>query len=170
MTRHMLIKNNKGFTLVEMLMYLGLYAIVMTGTLVGAYSLFESSVHNQARAMVQEEGTFILGKIDWVLSNTREVQSPTATGTTLHVKRFDDSLVTVDFDSGYLRIAENGEEPQRLNNTHSVVSNVLFMHTLESSEGTLNMESVRGSFTIRTHTRDGKSFERTFSTLKYLRK
>lgn len=161
----------RGFTLVEMLIYLGLYAIIMTGALVSVYAILSSSAHNQANAMVQEEGAFLIGKIDWVLTNTQTITSPAsnASGSVLDVSRFDGSTVRLALVGDDVQISENGTPAQTLNNTNVFITNLVFEYAKASADG-LNPERVQATFTITTRTSDGLSFERNFTTLKYLRK
>ena len=73
-------KLTRGFTLIETLVYLALYTIIIGGTLAAAYGMVESAARNETMAMVEEEGNFLIGKIDWILADTVSVQSPEATG------------------------------------------------------------------------------------------
>ena len=57
-------KSGAGFTLIEVLVYLALFGLIMSGAVVSAYQMFEASGRNQTRAMIQEEGDFIVAKID----------------------------------------------------------------------------------------------------------
>jgi type II secretory pathway pseudopilin PulG len=160
---------NKGFTLIETLVYLGLYSIIMTGALVSVYSIFSSSAHNEARSMVQEEGSFLIGKIDWAMSNAKIISAPASTGSTLTLTRYDGTVVTLSLTGTDLQIVDSGGAPQTLNNTNVKISSLTFTHVLPTSDG-VNPESVGAVFTIATRSSDGLAFTRSFSTLKYLRK
>lgn len=71
--RNAVLKNDAGFTLIEMLVYLGLFALIMTGAFVGAYQLIEHSVRTQAHVERSEELGFILRKITWMLGSASSV-------------------------------------------------------------------------------------------------
>jgi type II secretory pathway pseudopilin PulG len=158
-----------GFTLIETLVYLGLYAIIMSGALTAIYSIFESSAHNQAQAMVQEEGTYLIGKVDWALSNAASVQSPATTGSDLQITRFDGTTVDISQNGEAMQYAENGAAPQILNNTNIGVTGLQFTHAQASSDG-IDPESVQAIVTIAATTTDGHVFSRSFTAIKYLRK
>ncbi|OGG52891.1 hypothetical protein A3H16_03435 [Candidatus Kaiserbacteria bacterium RIFCSPLOWO2_12_FULL_53_8] len=159
----------KGFTMIETLVYLALYAIIMTGLLSAVYSLIESSVHNQTVAMVEEEGNFLAGKIEWALSNAREILAPSSSGSTLSVTTFDGSPITIGLTGGDMRIQEASNPAHILNNTNVSITNLSFTHARASSDG-INPESIESSFTIFATTSSGRFLSRAFSTLKYLRK
>lgn len=57
-----------GFTLIETVIYLALFAIMFSGAVAAAYSIIESSGRIRARAVMQEEGEFLLAKINWAVS------------------------------------------------------------------------------------------------------
>src|SRR5213078_842008 len=87
----------KGFTLIETLVYLALFAIMIGGIVAASYLLFESSNRNQTKAMMQEEKNFILGKINYALSGAK---SASVFGTSLTVTKYVGPAVTVSYSSG----------------------------------------------------------------------
>lgn len=162
-------KLKSGFTLIETLVYLSLYAVIMSGAIVAIYSIFESSARNQAQAMVQEEGSYLIGKIDWAMSNAVSIQQPTNTGSVLSITRFDHSAVTISQNGANLEFSENGAPAVSLNNTNIGVTGLLFTHTNASSDG-IDPESIQAEITISATTSDGHVFSRSFTTIKFLRK
>jgi hypothetical protein len=156
----------------ETLVYLGLYAIIIGGALTAVYSILESSAHNQAQAMVQEEGSYLIGKIDWVATNIVSIQSPAAGplgGSTISVTKYDGSTASVRQNDSNLEFADNANPFVVLNNTNVGVSDVTFIHTLPTADG-INPESVSAIITVNATTSDGHVFSRNFYTVKYLRK
>ncbi len=65
---------NSGFTLIETMIYIALFALIMTGTIVSIYGILGSSARNQLKAMVQEEGSFLVGKVDWSLNGASSIE------------------------------------------------------------------------------------------------
>jgi hypothetical protein len=158
---------NRGFTLIETVLYLALFGIVIGGAIVGAYSIFESAAHNQTKAMVIEEGSYLTGKIDWLLSNAADV---TVTPTTLLVTKFDGSAATIALSGGNFTLTGATLPLNNSNITVEALSGTpVFVHTLASGSG-VNPESVRATFRLSTHTLSGFVFSQDFSTAKYLRK
>jgi prepilin-type N-terminal cleavage/methylation domain-containing protein len=80
--------NNRGFTLLETLIYIVLFSILMTGAMIAAYNLLDGGGRNKLAIGVEEEGTFINRKINWVLTGASAV-SASSDGTTLTVTRPD---------------------------------------------------------------------------------
>jgi type II secretory pathway pseudopilin PulG len=159
----------RGFTLIETLIYLALYTIIIGGALAAVYSMLESDARNETAAMVEEEGDFLIGKIDWVLSDTASVQSPISSGKELSITLADGSAVVFRPIASALSIHAGSAQEQILNNTDVSVIGLTFIHSLSTSDG-LDPESVSASFTLVATTSDGRVLSRDFSTLEYLRK
>lgn len=71
--------NKKGFTLIEILIYLGLFSFVVGGLLVFTYRVIEGSGDLQSKVALSEEAIFILRKLDWALSGATVISVPSAT-------------------------------------------------------------------------------------------
>lgn len=91
------IKNSKGFTLIELIMYIALFSIITTGAFITVYQLLESSDRLSKQSMVQSEANFVLRKIDWALeglsTTTSDVLSPATfypyqKSSTLSIKKY----------------------------------------------------------------------------------
>lgn len=164
----------RGFTLIESLIYIALFAILIIGIVLSAFALFESSDRNQTKAMLQEEKDFLTAKINWALSGVNAVSAPSAnaSGSTLDVTKYDNAHVKVYlsgtdifFATSTLPVALG--TPVTLNNTNVFLSNLVFIHTYA---GGINPESIEGGFTITTKMSNGMSISQTASTTRYIRK
>jgi len=174
----MKIKRNtqSGFTLIEMVIYVALFAFIMAGALVSVYGILGTSARNQVKAMVQEEGSFLQGKIDWVLSSA-DSASVSEDGYLMTVVRFDGTQMSiiVSAETGNMSI-DRGEGQKDLNNSNVTVSCApalpkvgCFTYTESSGDG-INPKNVEAHFTVNSRTTEGLPYSQDFSTIKYLRK
>ncbi|MDP3741157.1 MAG: prepilin-type N-terminal cleavage/methylation domain-containing protein [bacterium] len=154
----------KGFTLIETLIYLALFSIIIGGVLVSAYQIIQASTQSQENALVQEEGHFLVAKINWALTGAQTISVPTAgtsSPTDLNVTKFDSSnpvfLVNAD------QLLLNGAI---LNSNSVKIENVNFTHTDISPTDDLPAE-LQADFRV-TSKLTGQFQD--FSTTKYLRK
>lgn len=170
--------HNGGFSLIETLVYLGLYALIMSGAIISVYTIFESAGRNQTKAMVQEEGTFLAGKIDWVLSGVATTTVPNlgATSSALSVVKFDGTVVTLTLtDLGVLQLKDGANPLLPLNNSNTHVSTstessgLVFANTGSSTDPTIPV-GVTATFRVSSRTPSGALFMQDFSTTKYLRR
>ena len=157
-----------GFTLIETLVYLSLYAILFSGLLAGVYALFESDARDQTAAMLEEEGNFLIAKIDATIDAARSVQSPISSGDMLEIRQADGTSIVIQGVSTQLRIETGGNDAETLNNSDTSVKGLNFTHRQSSNEGA-NPESITATFTLIATTSDGHLLSQTFSTTDYLR-
>lgn len=165
-------KNQKGFTLIEVIIYLGLFGMLVGGAVVASYSIFESSGRNQTKSIIEEEGEFILAKINWALSGAQSVNSPavSATSTFLSVVKWDTSIgnpIILNPVGVNMTVSRGANPAQAFNNTNVFVSNVLFTHTYK---GTAEPESIDSHFTLTAKTSSGATVSQDFDSTNYLRK
>ncbi len=154
----------RGFTLIETLVYLALFGIMVGGFVVSAYGMFESSDRNLAKAMLQQEKNFAMGTVQWALSGAQTVSVPAvgASAGTLTLTKYGGTVVSIMESSGVVLV--NGNP---ITNSNVVISNLVFIHT---HPGGTNPESVEAGFTISARTPDGKIIAQTASTTRYIRK
>jgi type II secretory pathway pseudopilin PulG len=71
-----IISKQKGFTLLETLVYIALIMFVMGAGIAGAYYLIDSSDSDNAEINTLAEAEFLLRKIDWVLTGVNTINVP----------------------------------------------------------------------------------------------
>ncbi len=154
-----------GFTLIETIVYLALFAILITGIVSSAFALFETSGRNQSKAMLQEEKDFALGKINYALNGVQSpINTPAAgvSGSSLTATKYDGTVSTINLSGSVLML--NGSA---LTNSNVTISKLVFIHTYA---GGANPESVEAGFTIALKSANGATISQTASTTRYVRK
>src|SRR3990167_6326959 len=96
MTNHPRV-HNKGFTLLETLIYIALLGMLLTGVLLTAYPLFTGAERITKNVTAEGEAAFILRKISWALSSAASVSTPSAgsSGATLTVGQVGGGSITI---------------------------------------------------------------------------
>ncbi len=165
-------QNQKGFTLIETILYLALYGIIIGGILISVYLILESSRENDMKAMVEQEGAYILSKVDWALAGATSA-SVEPSGQKLSVLRENisenENPLLFDASSDSIYISRGSRTAQALNNTNTASSDAVFIHALDSGNGILP-ESISFSFTLTARSSRGSPYSQNFSTIRYLRK
>ncbi len=164
-----------GFTLIEVLVYLALFSIVMSGVIASAYQVFESAGRDRTRSLMQEEGDFVSAKIDWALSGAQIVSAPAAPpsggacteSNTLSVTKWDATSIVINLSGSDIVIARNGGQERALNASDVAVSALLFKHCYK---GGVMPESVVASYTVSARTPSGVLMSRDFTMSSYLKK
>lgn len=60
---------NRGFTLIETLVYIALLGILMGGAMLAVYQLIANVGQVNANIAIEEEANFLLRKVNWALGN-----------------------------------------------------------------------------------------------------
>ncbi|MEK7576345.1 MAG: prepilin-type N-terminal cleavage/methylation domain-containing protein [Patescibacteria group bacterium] len=154
-------KFNLGFTLIEVLVYIALLSILLSGALAVTYQVLQSSESVQAKTTIDEESDFIFHKFDWALNNST-INSPVA-GTadpilSLNKAGFAQNPIVFDLNSGNIRIKRGTQTANELNSVNIKITNLLFTHIAPS---TGKPAAIHLSFTA-----NGRLYEKT----RYLRK
>ncbi|MFO0718866.1 MAG: prepilin-type N-terminal cleavage/methylation domain-containing protein [Candidatus Paceibacterota bacterium] len=71
-------KNKSGFTLIEVLIYITLSSLLLTGVIVSTYSLIDGNKWLLKRTVAFQEGHFVLQKINWLMRNQISNKNPEA--------------------------------------------------------------------------------------------
>lgn len=61
---------SRAFTLIETIIYVGLLTFLMGSTMVAVYGIIQNMGRLSTRTVVQEEGNFVLRKLDWAFTGT----------------------------------------------------------------------------------------------------
>lgn len=64
---------NRGFTLVEVLIYIVLFGMLMSGAVIAAYQLLDGGQRQDISFISQQEGTFVNRKLAWALAPASNV-------------------------------------------------------------------------------------------------
>lgn len=164
-------KKQNGFTLIEIVVYLGLFMILMGGGISAAYNLIESNSNNQAKFILYDEGNFLLNKINWVVSGSSAITIPPLgdTGEVLQVTKLDNSVIRLALSGTDLTIEYGNSQlqfqpPITLNNNTVKISNLKFNYQEQSPS-----KLAATSFDVTALTDTGRTISQTFVTSEYLR-
>ena len=150
----------RGFTLIETLVYLALFTILIGGVVASAYGLFENASRNQTRSMIEEEGAYLIGRINYALSGAK-----TATGgATLSVTKYDGTTYTISVSGGDFFYSFNSGAAVVLNNSNISVGPLTVTHVSGA------VESIQADFTLSAKTSAGQTVSESFTTTRYIRK
>lgn len=117
-----------GFTLIEILVYVGLFSIVIGGLLLTAYNVISGSGRLHNKVFINEEAAFIIRKFDWALTGATAI--PFISSTTLKITKpslpVGDNPLTFSLASGMLMFARGVSSSVPLNSASVKVNSLLF--------------------------------------------
>lgn len=151
----------RGFTLIETTLYLAIFALVIGGISVAAHLLFESSGTLQARAMLLQEGQFVLTTIERLVQDASSISVPASgrSGAMLTIASFGGGSNTVLLSDGAVIL--DGSE---LNNTNVRVTALVFTRSATEPD------RVTAEVAMQMNAPNGQQVFYAASTTKFLRK
>jgi len=156
------IKSGAGFILIEVLLYIGLFTLLV-GTLLGiAYQTIDSTDQINKKIVLQQEADFILRKIDWVLDSVQAV-SVGPNPSDMSVTRFSNPNTVIFSQNGNFVDIDSGMGAMDLNSSNTVISNLTF---IKSQTGSAPAK-IQASFSAANN--GDPSSSQSFQLTKYLK-
>jgi hypothetical protein len=154
-------KSELGFTIIETLIYIALFAMVIGGGLTATYQIIQSTEGDNNHVVLEEEANFLLRKINWALTGATSVTQTSSTLTISKNINGANTTLVFNFSGNELLLTRGTGTAQPLNSSSLKLSNGAF-----TKVGTNGFST---AFTLTT-AQNGKEATESFSTIKYLRK
>ena len=126
------LKSGAGFTLIDTLIYIGLFSLIVSFVLVILYQIIGSYNQNRNRVEVDSEANFMMQKVVWALSGAETINQPaintTSTVLSLNKFNFPQNPLVFDIGSRNLRLTRGGGAPALLGNSRVYVDKIIFEH------------------------------------------
>lgn len=124
------LKNIKGFSLVETIIYVAIFSVFIAGTASFLNTMTSSRLNNQMVLEINDQGSSAMKTMTQSIRNANQVNSPTITNTAFNlslVTNMASTSPTVFSQSGgILYMSEGAGFPVALTNNKVVVSNLTF--------------------------------------------
>ena len=155
-------KNNKGFTLVEFILYIGIFSIFLLITLEMFSSIFGIQLESEATSTVSSDGKFIIQRFTHDVNNASSISVPALYGTSsasltlvVNGQNYNYSL-----DSGNLILEnESTGTSDQLNSTESSVSELSFIKLDGGGQDTVQISFTLTSVVKRTGGEEVREFQ-----------
>jgi hypothetical protein len=158
------IKSGAGFTLIEVLMYIGFFTLLV-GTLLGvAYQTIASTEQINKKIVLQQESDFISRKIDWALTGASAV-STGPLPSDISITRYSVPTLVVFSQNGNFTEINSGMGRMDLNSANTIVSNLVFTKTSNPPQP----DKIQADFDINC-LNCAAGLLRHFQIVKYFRK
>ena len=161
----------KGFTLIEIIIYMALLSLTIGFILVGVYQILDSKTGVLARTSVEEEANFLMKKIKWALTNVDAINQPAAatTSTTLSVNKFNfpSNPVVINLSGSDINITYAANPAVILNSEDVAIKELVFENISSGSN-----PAVKIKLAVEYKPSDLKTMKpsTTIETTIYLRK
>lgn len=153
-----IIPNSRGFTLVELLLYVGIIGAVVLSMAGFLSLLMQSRVKNQTISEIEQQGIQVMQIITQTVRNAGNINSPTQ-GQTADSLSIDSTVF--DLSTGTIRIAEGTSSPIFLTNSRVTASGLTF----QNLSRTMTPGTIRIQFTLTHINPEGRqeyNYNKTF--------
>lgn len=154
-----------GFTLIELMLYVGIVATLLLGVTFFSLLLLSARVKNQTVAEVEQQGAQVMRTITQLVRNAASITTPAvgASGATLSLATYDTAKnpTVLSVQSGRVRITEAGAVAVPLTNGRVSVSGFTVQNVSRSG----SPGNVRIQFTVTAVNPSGRqeyTFQKTF--------
>lgn len=156
---------NAGFSLVELLIYLGLVSVMLTAMATFIGIMIQSSVKNMVITTVDENGASLIDVIGQSIRNAESITLPAANSSssamTLDVVTPANDPTIFDLSNGVMQIKKGNATVVQLSASQVIISNLSFYNV--SRTGTPG--SIKYQFTLTYRTTSNRpeySYSKTF--------
>jgi len=150
-------QSERGFTLVEVLLYLAISSIILGIISFFVFMMLETRVKNQTILEVEQQGLFVMQTISRTIRNAESINSPSvgASADSLSLSVFDalDNPTIFDVAGGSIRVKEGVAVPIALTSPRVVINNLTFYNL--SRPGTPGV--IRIMLNLRSYNPNGKN-------------
>jgi len=164
-------KNNHGFTLVELLLYIGIASVLLVVISLFLSTILEARLKQQSMMEIESQGTQIMEQITQAIRNAEGINSPNPGGSssTLSLAMSNGNNPTLfALSSETLNITEGATSPIPLSNDRITVSD--FNVTNTSRADTPGILKIEFSLTHKNPSgRNEYTYSKTFETSSSLR-
>ena len=140
-------KQTKGFTLVEVLLYLAVVGSILLAVCLFLSLLLTARVKNQTMTEVEQQGEFVMRTIMSAVQNAESLNlpAPGSSGSELSLSSYTgQNPVVFSQNAGAVEISEGGSIPVSLTAPNVAVSNLSFTNLPAAGPG----GSIRAQFTL----------------------
>lgn len=140
------IKRERGFTFIELILYISIVTIMLSAIIPFAWNVIEGGIKSSAEQEVFSQARYVSERIKYEIRNATSINSPSAgaSGSVLNLN--SPTATIIDLNSGKVRISQNGGSTYtNLNSTDTTASSLTFTSYTSSDNKT---KHIQFSFTM----------------------
>jgi type II secretory pathway pseudopilin PulG len=157
----------RGFTLLEALMYIGLFSILISGSLAGTIAITESAERNKSKSLLDNEGAFLDSKINTDVQDASSIEYPLENipSDHLQIRTLQGITIKISLSGTSLFRTTDLNTPSMLSCNYLTVEDLSFK---EIGSGGIDPKLIQTTFTLSTKTDSGQSISEDFSIESFL--
>lgn len=133
----------KGFTLLEVLLYITIFSIIIGSFVTFLIMVFETKVKNQAIRQVSHDGYFVINMINYNIRNAKDFNYPLKgnSSSSVSIQTYTTSTNPTIYylESGYIYEKKGAASPVKLSSSRVVISNFLLNNISKGDPGVMTI-------------------------------
>lgn len=138
-------QRNFGFSLIELLVYIGIFGMVLSALIPFAWSVIQAGEKNMVIEEVNTNARYISERIKLEIRNSTGINSATGSSLSLSTSTPLTNPTVIDLSAGNIRITQGANPAAVLNSSNSAISSLNFV---SYSSGDNKTKNVQFSFTL----------------------
>ncbi len=164
-----IIKRNpeKGTTLIELIIFMGIFSILMIGLFQLMTAVFDSQLEAQSTSSVSQDARYILNKLTSQIKNSDSVVSPIAGSQSATLTTSDGSTTyTYSLSNGNLTLSNSSlGTTDQLNSVNTSISNLSFSTLADTRNKNANTVTIQFTLNSKVLRRGGMQSENYKATV-----
>lgn len=136
-------KNKRGFTLIELILYIAIISIVMGALIPFAWQVIRGSVKSATEQEISSQARFVSERIKYEIRNANSINSTSASSIDLNTDT--NATTVIDLSGGKVRIKYGAGATVNLNSDDTNITTLTFTD-YRSADG--KAQNIQFSFTI----------------------
>lgn len=134
-----------GFTLIELILYVSIITIVMSGLIPFAWNVIEGSVKSSIEQDVSSQARYVSERIKYEIRNAADINSVSATSISLKETVPANDPTIIDLSGGKIRVKQGAGAAVNLNSNDTNVTALSFANY---SSADLKTKHIQFTFTL----------------------
>ena len=140
------LKSGKGFTFIELILYVAILTIILSALVPFAWSAIETGVKSAVQQEVNANARYISERIKYEIRNSIDINLPiTATSISLVTSTPATNPTIIDLLAGNIRIKQGAATAVNLNSTNTVINSLTFT---DYTSGNLKTKHIQFTMTV----------------------
>jgi type II secretory pathway pseudopilin PulG len=135
-------KNEYGFTLIELILYIALITLILSALVPFAWNMIESGVKSSVQQEVNANARYISERIKYEVRNATGINSVAATSISLATATPATNPTVIDLSGGNIRIKQGTGAAVNLNSSNTVINSLTFTNLTSGDTKTKNIQFV----------------------------
>src|SRR5579872_4849428 len=134
-----------GFTLIELILYIGIVTIMMSALIPFAWNIIEEGVKNSTKQEIFTQGQYVADRITYEIRNASGINSVVSNQISLSTATPATNPTLISLNAGAINLQQGSASPIALNSKNTTVQSLTFTNYTSSDNKTKNIQFV---FTI----------------------